>query len=665
MASDEINYRRFFDVNALAAIRVEDPEVFQATHDLLLRFIRRGWVTGIRVDHVDGLYDPRQYLQNLQDGARRVREEGGTPPSGGDRPLYVVVKKILGREEHLSPRWLAHGTTGYDFLNIVNGIFVDPAGASAMDGIYARFKGRDEDVRELLATCKKLIMLVSMSGELHVLACGLDRISEQHRWSRDFTLEGQRFGLREVIARFPVYRSYVREESPVVSKEDRKNILSAVRTAKKRSPTVHESLFDFISQVWLQDPPQGLEAAAIEERRRFVMRLQQYTGPVMAKGLEDTFHYRHVPLASLNEVGCEVPWRRVTLRDFHDRNFERQRLWPHSLLATSTHDTKRGEDVRTRLDALSERPEAWEKAVLRWREMTQGLKTEIEEIRVPDTNDEYLLYQTLVGAWPPGPDTASSRAAFASRVEEYMIKAAREAKVHSSWFNVNVPYEEALRKFVRGALEFRPDNRFSDDLQEFMAPVIRAGMRTSLSQVLLKAASPGVPDFYQGAELWDLNLVDPDNRRPVDFDLRRRLLETLQPEGVALAASLLAQPDDGRIKMYVMRTVLRFRRERRPLFDHGAYASLEANGPRADHVCAFARMHQGKSALAVAGRFFLRLGGDGPEIWKGTNLALPGPLAGSAWRDAFTGRTIRDEGGGLPVSEVLSIIPVALLERLT
>lgn len=664
VASDEINYRRFFDVNELAAIRMEDPEVFRASHEAVLRWIGRGWVTGLRVDHVDGLFDPQQYLRDLQDAAREALRSAGAPVADGERPFYIVVEKILGRGETLFPEWPVHGTTGYDFLNLANGLFVDTAGAAEIGAVYARFKGTQENVPELVATCQKLIMLVAMSGELHILACALDRISEQHRWSRDFTLESQRFGLREIIARFPVYRTYIRGEPPVVSEADRKNILKAVRLAKRRSPSVHESLFDFIAQVWLQEHPQGLSPAAIEERRRFVMRLQQVTGPVAAKGIEDTFAYRHVPLASLNEVGAEVPWRGVTVREFHERNLRSLRFRPHSLLATSTHDTKRGEDVRARINALSEIPEAWEQAVGRWARLNRALKTDLDPSPAPDAGDEYLFYQTLVGTWPHGPDSPETRADLAARLEEYMIKAAREAKVHTSWLNPNVPYEEALRRFVRGALESRPGNAFIPDFLEFLAPVARAGIRNSLSQVLLKTASPGSPDFYQGTELWDLRLVDPDNRRPVDFDLRRKLLESLPAEGESSARELLEKPDDGRIKMYVTRAALRFSRGRRPLFDRGDYLPLEVRGPRADHVCAFARTWEGMAALAVAGRFFLRLGADGPEPWRGTDLALPPSLAEGGWRDVFTGRILKDEGGVLPLSETLAVLPIALLDRI-
>lgn len=664
VAADEVNYRRFFDVNELAAVRMEDPEVFRASHETVLRWIGRGWVTGLRVDHVDGLYDPQHYLQDLQEAVRRALAEGGRPVPAGDRPFYVIVEKILGRGERLFPEWAAHGTTGYDFLNVLNGLFINPAGLARLEGAYARFRGGGEDVSELVATCKKLIMLVAMSGELHMLACALDRISEQHRWSRDFTLEHQRFGLREVVARLPVYRTYIRGNSSQISEADRRHVLWAVRQAKRSSPSVHESLFDFISQVWLQEHPAGLGPAAIEERRRFVMRLQQFTGPVAAKGLEDTFAYRHVPLASLNEVGAEIPWGEVTLREFHERNRERLRRWPHSLLATSTHDTKRGEDVRVRLDVLTETPEEWERAVFRWSAINRGRRTDVEGTPAPDPREEHLIYQTLLGAWPFEADAPGVLAAFTRRVEAYVIKAAREAKVHTSWLNPNAPYEEALRRFLQALLDPRPGNAFLEDFRRFLEPIVRAGVRTSLSQLLLKITSPGTPDFYQGTELWDLNLVDPDNRRPVDFGLRQGLLDSLPPPGEAAARELLERPRDGRIKMYVMRTALQYRRERRPLFDRGDYLALEARGGEAERVCAFARVCGPAAAVIVAGRFFLRAGADGPAAWRDTDLILPAGLEGSAWRDVFTGRVLRPVAGTLPLPDVLAVLPVALLDRL-
>lgn len=667
VAADEINYRRFFDLNELAAIRVEDPEVFEAVHGAVFEYVRRGWVTGLRIDHVDGLYDPLAYLRSVQEAAARAL---GAPADPGRLPLYVVVEKVLMRDERLSPQWPVHGTTGYDFLNLLNGLFVDPRGAEALKDFYRRFTGGASDVREALATCKKFIMHVSMASELFMLACRLDAISEQHRWSRDFTRESQRFALREVTAWFPVYRTYIRGEGEAISAEDRRHVWEAVLEARRRSPATSPSLFEFIRQVWLLEHPDGLTEAQREERRQFVMRLQQFTGPVMAKGLEDTLFYRHFPLASANEVGAEPGRLSASLEEFHARNAERAISWPHALLATSTHDNKRSEDVRARLNVLSEIPAAWAAAAERWRRQNRPHKSIVEGREAPDANEEYLYYQTLVGVWPLGTPSGAEWEDFTRRIEEYMIKALREAKLHTSWITPNEPYEAAARQFVRRTLDATVSGAFLADLAAFQAPVSRAGMLNSLSQIVLKVASPGVPDFYQGTEIWDLSLVDPDNRRPVDYRRRRELLESLREEEAAaprgLAARLLARPEDGRIKMHVTRAALRFRAAARDLFERGSYVPLAVSGSRAAHVCAFARRRGSRAAVAAAGRFFLALGAAerppvGPSAWEDTVLVLPADLAESAWRDVLTGRRIPPREV-LALADLFAELPAALLE---
>lgn len=670
VAADEINYRRFFDLNELAAIRVEDPEVFEAVHGAVLEYVRRGWVTGLRVDHVDGLYDPVAYLRALQEAAARAR---GAAEDPARLPLYVVVEKILMRDERLSPDWPVHGTTGYDFLNVLNGLFVDPRGAEALGDFYRRFAGGAADVREALATCKKFIMHVSMASELFMLACRLDAISEQHRWSRDFTRESQRFALREVAAWFPVYRTYIRGEGEAISPEDRRHVREAVLEARRRSPATSPSLFEFIRQVWLLEHPDGLTEAQREERRQFVMRLQQFTGRVMAKGLEDTLFYRHFPLASANEVGAEPGRLAASPEEFHARNAERVISWPHALLATSTHDSKRSEDVRARLNVLSEMPGPWAEAVERWRRLNRTHKSIVEGREAPDANEEYLYYQTLVGAWPLGAPSPAERGEFARRIEEYMVKALREAKLHTSWITPNEPYEAAAREFVRRTLDPVASAAFVADVASFQAPVSRAGILNALSQTVLKIASPGVPDFYQGTEIWDFSLVDPDNRRPVDYERRRALLASLRDEEAAaphgLAARLLARPEDGRVKMHVMRASLRFRRAARDLFERGSYVPLAASGTRAAHVCAFARRLGARAAVVAAGRFFLALGAaERPPVglgaWGDTALLLPADLVERTWRDVLTGRRI-PAGSKPALADLFAELPVALLEAVS
>lgn len=659
VAADEINYRRFFDVNHLAAIRVEEPEVFKAVHELPLRLAAAGLVSGFRIDHVDGLFDPKQYLQDLREALGKE----------GRDSFYIAAEKILLGKERLRKDWPVQGTTGYDYLNLLNAFFLDRR-AGRFSDIYGRFTRQPRDFKDVLVVSKKFIMLVSMSSELQMLATRLDRISEQHRWSRDFTLETLRFGLREVMACFPVYRSYVRPGEPVGS-EDRKNILSAAEEAKRRNPATDVSLFDFIASVLLMRHPEGLGEAEISQRREFVMRFQQITPPVTAKGMEDTAFYRYHPLASLNEVGGNPEPSPVSVREFHSENKKRFSFRPHSLLATTTHDTKRSEDVRARINALSEIPARWYRALLKWRKLNENLKTKVRGKEAPGPNEEYLLYQTLIGTWPLSPMSRKERAEYLLRIKGYMLKAMREAKVQTSWIRPNRAYEEASLRFIERILK-PEENAFLPGFLEFQRPVAKAGMLNSLSQVLLKTASPGVPDFYQGTELWDFSLVDPDNRRPVDFSLRKKLLSSLA-SGNAQAAlkPLLKSPEDSRIKLYLTWKCLDLRRRHQELFLKGDYLPLEAKGGQKDRLCSFARRHGKKTVIAAAGRFFMGLEGDWPfcgkKSWKDT-LVIVGEKAPGNFRDVLTGRTFRAQGRSgslfIPVSELFSELPAALLESL-
>ncbi|MGH9852589.1 MAG: malto-oligosyltrehalose synthase, partial [Blastocatellia bacterium] len=580
VAADEINYRRFFDINELAAIRVEQTEVFAAVHDLILRLMKEGHVTGLRIDHIDGLYDPEQYLLDLQRGCRKALGITGSaaskrgqsairnPQSAIERPCYVVVEKILGRGERLRESWAAMGTTGYDFLNLVNGVFVDARSERAFRKLYQRVTGAQENFADVAYEGKKLILRAAMSGELHVLARRLDRISEQHRYSRDFTLNNLQDALGEVIACFPVYRSYIRPNQTEVGEEDRRSITAAIRNAKRRNPAFSASIFDFIQSLLLLNDPDGLDDEQRRERREFVLRFQQLTGPVTAKGVEDTAFYRFHPLASLCEVGGKPDGFGVSIETLHEQNRARQERWPHTMLATSTHDTKRSEDVRARINVLSEIPARWYRAVRRWQNLNRDLKTMIEEAPAPDANEEYLLYQTLIGVWPFAVEDDESRETFRNRIQEYMIKAVREAKIHSSWLNPDEEYEQALRDFVERLLA--PGSPFTNDFTEFQAPIARAGMLNSLSQTLLKITAPGVPDFYQGTELWDFSLVDPDNRRAVDYERRRQSLAGLRAnegEMAALAGDLMRNAEDGRIKLFVTSRALNYRLNNRELFE--------------------------------------------------------------------------------------------------
>jgi (1->4)-alpha-D-glucan 1-alpha-D-glucosylmutase len=678
VAADEINFRRFFDVNHLAAIRVEDPEVFKAVHEVTLRLIRDGLITGLRIDHVDGLRDPGQYLRTLQaecaaacdhDPASALGDAGGAAP--GSLPFYVLVEKILGAEEPLRTDWPIHGTTGYEFLNDLNGVFIDSANHARFDALYTRFTAAAEDFRNLVYDCKRLVLRASMSGEQNVLARKLDRISEQHRWSRDFTLNSLGRVLAEVIACFPVYRSYVTCDGRVAP-EDRRYIVGAINAAKRKNPALSESTFDFLASVLLLVHPEEIGPAERDERLDFTLRFQQLTSPVMAKGFEDTALYRYYPLASANEVGGDPARFGATVPRFHLRNARRLSEWPHALSATATHDTKRGEDVRALINVLSEIPDEWEQAVRRWHELNAAARVEIEGAPAPDAMEEYLLYQTLVGAWPLMPMTSRQHAEVVKRMQDYMNKAAKEAKLRTSWVSPNHHHDHALAEFIRLVLRAGPTNSFLRDFVSFREPVARAGMLNALAQALLKIGSPGVPDFFQGNELWDQSLVDPDNRRPVDFNTRRAMLEEISSavakDPQALLDRLLADPRDGRIKMYVICRALNFRRENAKLFAKGNYISLDATGERQHHIIAFARSHSGRSLIIAAGRFFMRLGTmshqfpDG-RAWTNTSLLTPSEL-GSRYVDLLTGGVVETRMKRIPhlaMDEVFARMPLAML----
>ena len=682
VAADEINYRRFFDVNDLAAIRVEEPEVFAAVHDLIFRLIAQGAVTGLRIDHVDGLLDPKEYLHLLQrECAARANTKANGGGGGGQEselagspPFYVVVEKILTATEELRRDWPIHGTTGYDFLNALNGAFVESANREAFLRLYQRFTGLAADFRETVYACKRLILRASMSGEQNVLARALDRASERHRWSRDFTLNSLGRVLAEVIACFPVYRSYVSSDG-TVARDDRRYILSAINRAKRRNAALSKSIFDFLTSVLLLEHPDGLDTAACRERLEFTLRFQQVTGPVMAKGVEDTALYRFYPLASLNEVGGNPLAFGLSAEGFHAQNLKRLRNWPHSLNATATHDTKRGEDVRARINVLSEIPDRWERAVWRWHELNASLRSEVEGIEIPDLNEEYLFYQTLIGCWPLEPLSPQTHGEFVKRVRDYMEKAAKEAKLLTSWVSPNHQHDRALARFVEAALRREPANAFFSNFASFVGPVSVAGMLNSLSQTALKIASPGVPDFYQGGELWDLSLVDPDNRIPVDYAVRRRMLAELRSQSAAeqfaLSERLLQGLHGGGIKMYIMNCGLRFRREHQELFASGAYDALEAAGEQRRHVLAFARTLGDQQLIAVAGRFFMSLGAVptqsavGAATWASTFLSAPGELLRERYIDLFTGRTIAPDRSGdtqqFAMADIFAHLPVAML----
>jgi (1->4)-alpha-D-glucan 1-alpha-D-glucosylmutase len=666
VASEEINYRRFFDINELAAIRVEESSVFEATHEVIFKLLREGVATGVRIDHVDGLYDPAAYLQQLQSWAGRELRE----TSSADRPLYIVVEKILGRDEPLAESWPIEGATGYEFLNTVNGLFVDQGGERAFSSLYRRMTGRARPYADVAYEAKQLIMRASMASEINVLGHHLNLLSERDRRSRDFTLNSLTNAIREIIACFPVYRTYVTVGEEPVSERDRTFIHRAVAQAKRRNPTIGGEVFDFIRSLLLKE--HRPEVGTTEAYERFVMKFQQTTSPVTAKGIEDTVFYRYHRLVSLNEVGGDPEHFGLAPEVFHRRMADRHARWPQGLSATATHDTKRGEDVRARLNVLSEIPDEWKAHVTRWAKLNAKYRLKQDQEDIPDANDEYLLYQTLVGAWPPGDLRPDEHEDFCTRIQQYMEKAIHESKIHTSWINPNREYDEGVQRFVQAILDTGRANKFLDDFLPFKERIAGAGLLNSLAQTLLKLTVPGTPDFYQGSELWDWNLVDPDNRRPVDYARRQTLLNELKatlarPDRSEAVQELLRHHTDGRIKLYLIAAGLHCRRMHADVFVRGRYLPLEAEGPEASHLLTFARLHESQVIIVVVPRLIaVRSLGTVGSIWNDTWIMLPPEWEVAPLHDVLTGRTIVPERKGgrsmARASDIFMSCPVAFLK---
>ena len=704
VAAEEINYRRFFDVNSLAALRMDRPEVFEATHGLLLLLVAAHAVNGFRIDHPDGLLDPEGYLRRLQARVGQAlagREVAPTaapvgaadPPapleaseaalSADDHPFYVVVEKILGHGETLPTTWPVDGTTGYEFVNALNGLFVDPTNRRALDALYSTFIGRRVAFRDLLYETKKQIMRSVLASEVNVLGGQLTRLASRQRRYRDFTRNALTAALIEVIACFPVYRTYIRPDGSV-SERDRAYIDAAVERALRRNPASDQTIYRFIHETLTLSGYARENGGPDPQQIDFALKFQQVCAPVMAKSLEDTTFYCYTRLVSLNEVGGDPEQFGVSVSAFHRQNAERLQRWRGGLLTLSTHDTKRGEDVRARINVLSELPREWRAAVRRWSALNRKHKRGRARERFPDRNAEYLFYQTLVGAWPlellyaaDGAANDAHYADFVARMHAYMEKAVREAKVYTSWIAQNEAYEEALHVFIDGALGRPESNPFVREALPFIRRVASIGMTNSLAQTLLKLVSPGVPDTYQGTELWDFSLVDPDNRRPVDFQRRTAALaaigERLGRDGAeTLAADLLATRHDGRIKLYLVHRALTFRAAHPELFGpDAAYQPLEATGPHAQCVVALRRAMTGEAMVAVAPRLMTQLSPEGEpplgDVWEDTALAMRDP-AGTRYRDILTDREVavieRDGTPVLPLREVYATLPVALLARI-
>jgi (1->4)-alpha-D-glucan 1-alpha-D-glucosylmutase len=657
VAAEEINYRRFFDVNDLAAIRMELPEVFDATHALLLELVNKRAVSGLRIDHPDGLYLPNDYFEKLQH--RCVKALGIQMPADA-RAIYMVVEKILTGAEPLRKDWPVHGTTGYDFANEVAGLLVDGSAETAITKAFQRFIGHSMHFGHLVYAKKRQVMRLSLANDVAVLGSMLDRLSEQNRWYRDFTHDALADAVRETIACFPVYRTYLAPGRPV-SNEDREVVERAVAAAKRRNPAIEESVFNFLRDILLFRFPENLDDEARGAHTQFVLKFQQCTGPIMAKGLEDTVFYIYNRLAALNEVGGEPQRFGVSVAAFHERNREIQRTWPATLLATSTHDTKRSEDARARMVAISEVPEAWRQALPRWRAINRRAKRMLEDAQAPDANEEYLLYQTLLGTWPMdslGKPEPTAGAEYIERIQAYMAKALKEAKLNTSWIQPNEHWDQAMSDFVAKILENSPRNKFLPAFVPLAEEIARLGAINSLVQTLLKLSAPGVPDIYQGNEIWDFSLVDPDNRRPVDYARRRKMLEGLS---TANPEELLGSWPDGRIKLFLTQRLLHFRREHAELFGRGSYIPLQTSGTFADCCVAFAREFEAQWIVVIAPRLSSRVGFPPiGERWQDTAVQLPESFSLDGSSEIVSGRPLRANGRTLNAAEAMAVLPFAV-----
>ncbi len=687
VASDEINYRRFFDINDLACLRMEDPKVFEATHQMVLELIQKDEIHGLRIDHPDGLYDPGGYFLQLQEsvgGPGRTVHRARPGESSGENEeeslaLYVVVEKILGHGERLRSDWPVHGTTGYEFCNLVNGLFVPEGNWHVLDRIYQRFVGKKIVFKQVAYESKKLIMRTAMAGELNVLAHRLNRISESNRLYRDFTLTNLRDALMEVVAHFPVYRTYIKREE--VGREDRDHVRWSIGLARRMSRAKDLSIYDFIHEVLLTDLSVQEESESFQESlTSFAVKVQQYTAPVMAKGVEDTAFYIYNRLLSLNEVGGEPDHFGVSVEAFHGANEERLENWPHAMLCTSTHDSKRSEDVRARINVLGEIPDEWQSHIKLWNKINHSKGEKAEEFGLLDPNDEYAIYQNLLGSFPVHKGGYEEELeAYGKRMEAYVIKAVREAKVNSSWITPNQKYEETVTGFLKKLLDPHRSREFLDDFVPFCRRIAHFGMLNGLSQTLLKLTVPGVPDIYQGNELFRYCLVDPDNRRSVDFHHRRRMLEEIQgmvqtPQGDAngIGAKAMEDLENGLAKLLVIFQALNLRKERTSLFQKGSYEPLSARGAKSSHLCVFARRHENHALILVAPRLWVSLGGGFSsmerrlgKVWEDTEILLPHGFETKSLVNVFTGETSGARRVGeehvLEAASILDAFPVALL----
>jgi (1->4)-alpha-D-glucan 1-alpha-D-glucosylmutase len=650
VACDEINYRRFFSINELIALCQEKEAVFDHTHSLLAELIEKSIVSGIRIDHIDGLGDPTGYLNRL----RRCFSD-----------VYILVEKILDPAERLPDDWPVHGTTGYEFANMLNAVFVRQENEDNFTSIYTRFSGREDSLEDAVHSGKRRILETQMSGDLDNLAGYVKRMAHRTRSGRDFTLRRLKESLAEMLVRFAVYRTYVDREG--AREADRRYIRSAAEVSVLHRPHLQPELL-FLQRLLLGEIGRDGgddEAETAELCRQIGVRFQQLTAPLMAKGFEDTALYVYNRLLSLNDVGGDPRRFGCSAADFHVFVEKRADRWPHAMNSTATHDSKRGEDVRARLNVLSEIPAEWAAHLVQWHILNRPDKVRLNGQEVPDKNEEYFLYQTLIGAFPFGSRDLSH---FIERISQYMVKAAREAKIHTSWLEPNDTHEAALTSFVEKILHPSDKKDFLDAFAPFCRKIARYGIFNSLSQTLIKITAPGVPDFYQGTELPDLNLVDPDNRRAVDYAERAQFLKEVQIQARtntrALIGELLADRSDGRLKLYLIAAALNARIGQPRLFRDGTYVALKPAGRFHNHVLAFARNFGRKWSITAVPRFLTALVGEdenplGPDVWQDTVVGLPDG-APVRWKNIFSNELLTAENT-LALGDAMAVFPAALL----
>ncbi len=660
---DVINYRRFFDVNHLIGLKAENPLVFTSTHSLILDLVEQEKIDGLRIDHPDGLLDPTKYFKTLQAEAGKrlginfdLTEEALL--GSNKLPIYVIAEKILAPFEKIPKNWAINGTVGYEYLNDLCNLLVDGKNSKKFTRIYQRFIENSPNFSELVINCKKLIMKTSLTGELSTLSNLLNRISEKYYSTRDYTLNGLREALTEIIACFPVYRSYISDEDKGDKAID--YIKWAVGLAKKRTMHTDPSIFDFIEKVLLVELEEDKESDEYKEILAFAMKFQQYTAPLMAKGLEDTSFYRYNKLVALNEVGGEPAHFGLSINDFHTHNIKRLERTPHGMLCTSTHDTKRSEDVRARICVLSEIPEKWNERINKWSTLHQSKKIELDKVLAPDKNDEYLFYQSLLGIWPVTPPDEEEKESLIARLEEYMIKAIREAKAHTSWVNINTEYESAITGYIRKVLTSPENHPFWKEFLPFHKSISHSGYLNSLFQCALKLTCPGVPDIYQGSELFKFNLVDPDNRRPVDFESLKQRLNEIKIEE-------LLPFESGNIKLYLTSLLLNFRQKYQDIFRRGDYTPLETKGSKSRNLVVFSRKYNGDAIIVAVPRLVHNMVSEdivlpvGDGVWKDTTIVIPPEYTGHKCVDILTNQEHVLSETRIKAGAILNRLPISVL----